>query len=80
MIGTQKAANAAADGYTLLMMSSTFLTTPHLSRNVPYDALRDFTPVGLLTRSAFVLISSPATNCTSISRPERFPKTVPQRA
>ena len=48
VVGTEYVARAPADGYTLLMMSSTFLTTPHLSRNVPYDALRDFTGVTLI--------------------------------
>ncbi len=43
--GTEYVARAAADGYTFLMMASTFLTTPLLSRTTPYDPLRDFTGV-----------------------------------
>lgn len=48
VVGTEFVARSAPDGYTFLMMSSTFLTTPILTRTVPYDPLRDFTGVTLL--------------------------------
>ena len=60
VVGTEYVARAPADGYTLLMMSSTFLTTPHLSRNVPYDALRDFTGVTLIAWLPQLMVVHPS--------------------
>jgi len=57
LIGAELAAKAAPDGYTLFISSPGALTIlPHL-RKVPYDTLRDFTPVSLLPVGPFVLIT-----------------------
>ncbi len=45
VIATQAAARAAPDGRTLLVTTNTFVTTPSLLRNLPYDPIGDFTPV-----------------------------------
>jgi tripartite-type tricarboxylate transporter receptor subunit TctC len=48
MIGADITAKANADGYTLLAASlATHSILPHVYRNVPYDPVRDFTPVAL---------------------------------
>jgi tripartite-type tricarboxylate transporter receptor subunit TctC len=48
MIGADITAKATPDGYTLLAASlATHSILPHVYRNVPYDALRDFAPVAL---------------------------------
>ena len=60
VVGTEYVAKAPADGYTFLMMSSTFLTTPLLSRNVPYDPLRDFTGVTLLAWLPQLMVVHPS--------------------
>jgi len=44
-IGTQFVARAAPDGLTLLMTSSPFTQNLALMKNVPYDPIRNFTPV-----------------------------------
>jgi len=44
-IGAAHAAKAAADGYTLLMISNTHATNPSLYKNLPYDLLKDFVPI-----------------------------------
>jgi tripartite-type tricarboxylate transporter receptor subunit TctC len=46
MIGTEAAAKAAPDGYTLLLTPSAPLTVQPLLRKTPYDPLKSFTPVG----------------------------------
>ncbi len=52
IIGVEIAKNAAPDGYTLLLATSTiFAALPELKRNLPYDAERDFIP---LSRIAWV--------------------------
>lgn len=56
-IGTAEAAKAAADGYTLLLTtSSTHAISPHLMPRLPYDAVKDFTPVAHLVDAASVVL------------------------
>ena len=45
VIGSDVVAKATADGYTLLVQASTFVTNPILLKNLPYDMMRDFTPI-----------------------------------
>jgi len=49
-------ARAAPDGHTLLLSASTLWLAPLLQANVPYDPLRDFTPVSLVTMSPNILV------------------------
>ncbi len=48
IIGTQLAANAVPDGYTLLSASITHTMTPATQKKLPYDAVKSFTPVALI--------------------------------
>ena len=60
LIGTELAAKAAPDGYTLMMCSQGPITiVPHLQKNVPYDALRDFTAVSLISAGPYLLVTQP---------------------
>jgi tripartite-type tricarboxylate transporter receptor subunit TctC len=60
-IGTELAARAAPDGYTVFFTSPGPLTIlPHLQKKIPYDTLRDFTPVGLVCIGPFLLITHPS--------------------
>ena len=45
MIGTSAVAAAPPDGYTLLLVSSTFTINPAIKKSMPFDTIRDFTPV-----------------------------------
>lgn len=57
LIGAEIVSKAAPDGYTLFISSPGALTIlPHLRKNVPYDTLRDFAPVSLISIGPFVLI------------------------
>jgi tripartite-type tricarboxylate transporter receptor subunit TctC len=61
LIGAELAAKAAPDGYTLFFSSPGSLTIlPHLQKKVPYDTLRDFVPISLVSIGPFLLISHPA--------------------
>lgn len=50
LVATQAVAKAAADGYTLLSMSNTFVTVPATVKAPGYDALRNFTAIGMFAR------------------------------
>jgi tripartite-type tricarboxylate transporter receptor subunit TctC len=58
IIGTEIAARSAPDGYTLLVGSSSGLViNPLLSRNLPYDPVKDFLPVSLLSVNPTLLVT-----------------------
>lgn len=59
-IGTEIVANAPGDGYTLLVNTIPLVTNALLYSRVPYDALRDFAPVALLTSTNSVLTVHPS--------------------
>ncbi len=57
VIGTDMAAKAVPDGYTLLFGTSAGLTiNPALSSKLPYDAIKDFAPVSLLVLNPQILV------------------------
>jgi tripartite-type tricarboxylate transporter receptor subunit TctC len=55
MIGTDAAAKAAPDGYTVLMGSLGPITTAPLVQRTPYDVEKDFAPVAMFGVNAYVL-------------------------
>lgn len=65
-IGTSEVAKAKPDGYTLAMISTTHVISPHLYRQMPYDALRDFTPVMKLAEGPYVLVVHPSLNVKTV--------------
>src|SRR5438105_6703321 len=60
IIGTQQVADAAPDGYTLLVTFDTFATNPYLYKNLRWDPLRDFAPVMQVCRYPQVLVVHPS--------------------
>ena len=60
IIGTDIAAKAPPDGYTLLIMSLTFAVNPSLFRKLPYDTERDLTPVTLVASAPLMLVVHPS--------------------
>ena len=67
IIGTEAAAKAAADGYTLHLGNiSTLAMNPHLYAKLPYDALRDFAPVTLAATIPVVLVVHPSLSVKSV--------------
>jgi tripartite-type tricarboxylate transporter receptor subunit TctC len=66
MIGTELAAKAAPDGYTLLMVSTSHAVNPSLQPKLPYDTQRDFAPVIQLVSSPNVLVTNPSLPVKSV--------------
>ena len=59
-IGAEQVARAQPDGYTLLMATSTTLAiNKTLYKKLPYDPVKDFTPIALLAAVPFALIVNP---------------------
>ena len=48
--GAEMVARSAPDGYTLMVIASSFSINPALGRKLPYDSIRDFTTVSQLTK------------------------------
>src|SRR3954468_6606541 len=65
-IGTELVAKSPADGYTILVQSVTHVGNAHLYKKLPYDALKDFAPVGLLTGQMAVLTVHPSLPVKSV--------------
>lgn len=58
LVGTDFVAKSAPDGYTLLVGSvSNIALNPGLYRNLPYDSLKDFEPVGLAVGYSYTLMA-----------------------
>jgi len=57
LIGTEFAARARNDGYTILIapVSANLAAAPHLSKKLPYDPINDFTPVAPIARLNFIV-------------------------
>ena len=59
-VGADNVAKADPDGYSLFLTTSGAVTiAPHIQANVPYDPLRDFAPVALVTKVTEVLVVTP---------------------
>ena len=60
-IGTAAAAKAKPDGYTLMLTTnSAQVINPWLYKNTGFDAIKDFTPVGLVASAGYVLVANSA--------------------
>jgi tripartite-type tricarboxylate transporter receptor subunit TctC len=60
MIGIEVVAKSAPDGYTLLMGLSTLAINPAMYKKVPYDAVRDFTPISQIITAPNMLVVHPS--------------------
>ena len=66
IIGTDLVAKAAADGYTLLMMSLTLAVNPSLFKKLPYDTEKDLAPVSLVATAPLMLVVHPSLQAKSL--------------
>lgn len=65
-IGSELVARAAPDGYTLLIHTLPFVTNTFLYSRMPYDVLRDFAPISLLSTAPSVLTVHPSLPVRSV--------------
>ena len=60
IIGCDLVAKSAPDGYTMVVISSSFSINSSTYAKLPFDPLRDFTPVGSLATSDIIFVVNPA--------------------
>ena len=66
VIGTELAARAPADGYTMLLITTTHTVNPGLMPKLPYDAIRDFAAVSLAVSQPNILAVHPSVPAKSV--------------
>jgi tripartite-type tricarboxylate transporter receptor subunit TctC len=59
-IGSQQVARAKPDGHTLMSSVNTLVMNASLYKNLPYDPVADFVPVGLTAWGSLVLVAHPS--------------------
>ena len=57
--GVAMAARSAADGYTILVVSTGFIVNPSMYARIPYDPIKDFSPITLVAASPNVISVNP---------------------
>ena len=68
LIGTELAAKATADGHTLLLGTTATLTVAqHVEKDVPFDTLKDFVPIGLIAIRPYLLSAHPSLPARTLS-------------
>ena len=78
-IGTSEVAKAKPDGYTLVMISTSHVISPHLYKEMPYDPISDFTPVMKLGEGPYVLVVHPSLGVKSVAELIALAKKEPNR-
>src|ERR1700704_4456783 len=77
-LGADQVAKSEADGYTLLMATSTTLAiNKTLYKKLPYDPMKDFTPIALVAAVPFALIVNPQIPAATLSEFIAYAKSKP---
>jgi tripartite-type tricarboxylate transporter receptor subunit TctC len=67
-MGTQNVKSAPADGYSLLQVGNSTVTTPLMQKAAGYDVTKDFTPVALVATTPMVFLINPVVPATNIAQ------------
>lgn len=66
LTGTEQVARSPADGYTLLVSASVHVIFPALFKKVPFDPIKDFSPISLMARAPLVMSVNPAVKAGNV--------------
>src|SRR5262245_60417554 len=68
-IGTEAAAKSKPDGYTVLIIpgSATLAAASHTFKKLPFDPIKDFTPITTLAKVGFVLVVDPKSSAKTVA-------------
>jgi tripartite-type tricarboxylate transporter receptor subunit TctC len=78
-IGTELVARAPADGYTVLVVDSSYAINPSLFPSLPYDPAKDLVPVNLLASGPVILLAHPSLPVNSVQELVALAKAQPGR-
>ena len=67
VIGVDAVAKAPADGYTMITVANSFCANQTLVKNLPYDSVKDFSPVALMGLSEHVLVANPSLGAKTLA-------------
>jgi tripartite-type tricarboxylate transporter receptor subunit TctC len=76
-IGTEAVARSPADGYTALVTASTLVMNRSLFKSIPYDPVKDFTPVALLAVGSLALVTHPSVPVNNVQELIAYAKANP---
>ncbi len=76
-IGNEAVAKSAPDGYTLMVTANTFAITPALSKSLPFDPVRDFTPITQMAIGTLALAVHPSLPVDSVATLVKLAKARP---
>ena len=76
-LGAEVVARSAPDGYTLLLNASSHVINASLYEKLPYDPIKDFTPVSEVASYMLVLVVHPSVPVTSVKEFVAFAKSKP---
>jgi len=65
-IGIGRAAHAAADGYTILVVASSYVVNPSLYLSIPYDPVKDFDPITIAVTNVVALSVNPSVTAHTV--------------
>lgn len=66
-IGSEVVARAKPDGNTIMSQVNTLVMNPSLYKNMPYDPVADFAPIGLTAWGTLVLVAHPGQSPTTLA-------------
>ncbi|AMG89274.1 Bug family tripartite tricarboxylate transporter substrate binding protein [Bordetella bronchiseptica] len=77
-IGTQMAARAAPDGYTLVVgFDGTLVINPHIYRDLPFDPVQDFAPVSKIGDAVLIIVTNPKVPAKNLQDLLAYSKSLP---
>src|SRR6202158_3689650 len=79
IVGANAVAKAPPDGYTLLVSASVHVINPFLYKTVPYDVVKDFTPLMLLCDGPLIVSTTPSVAATNLKDFFELVRKTPQK-
>lgn len=76
-IATQAVAKADPDGYTLMMINDNHALNPSVFKNIPYDSVKDFAPIGFVGYTPLILAANPNVAAKDVKEFVALAKTKP---
>ena len=78
VIGAEAVARANPDGHTLLQVATSHATNPAMQAKLPYDTVRDFTPISLLSQQPNLWLAHPTLPVRNIKELIAYAKSKPR--